>query len=98
MHQEGADTDPQGANRTMPDTKTPEAKAARLQEVSAQMARGTTEAEKLGAERIALMVELHDAGWSNVLIAAAAGGLTRQRVSMILRPALEQRVLTRGAE
>lgn len=82
----------------MPDPapETPEAMAKRLQEVSTQMEESSTTTTNLGDERIRLMVALHDAGWNNVQIAGAAGGLTRQRVSMILKPELLRRVTKRN--
>ncbi len=82
----------------MPDPapETPEAMAKRLQEVSTQMDVTTSTSNSLSDERIQLMLGLHDAGWNNVQIAGAAGGLTRQRVSMILKPELERRVAARS--
>jgi hypothetical protein len=67
-----------------------EAKARRLQEITAGMKTMATDQDALTTEREALMVALHDDGWNNVQIATAAG-LTRARVSSILKPLLDAR-------
>ncbi len=67
-----------------------EAKARRLQEITARMRSMVDDQDALTREREALVVDLHDAGWNNVQIGTAAG-LTRARVSTILKPLLEQR-------
>ena len=67
-----------------------EAQARRLQEITASMRVMASDQDVLTVEREQLMVSLHDSGWSNVQIATAAG-LTRARVSSILKPLLDAR-------
>lgn len=76
----------------MPDT---DAQAGRLREITRRMREMAEGQDTLTEEREALMVALHDAGWNNVQIAGAAG-LTRARVSTILKPLLERRVTVNG--
>ncbi len=71
----------------MPDTDT---SARRLCEITDRMRQMAGDQDALTEEREALMVRLHDAGWNNVQIAEAAG-LTRARVSTILKPLLDAR-------
>lgn len=75
-----------------------EAQGRRLAELTEEIESSTHDALKLSAERIEVMLALHDLGWNNVQIATAAG-LTRARVSTILKPLLEARprqVVTTG--
>lgn len=74
-----------------------EAQARRLQEITASMRVMASDQDVLTVEREQLMVALHDSGWSNVQIATAAG-LTRARVSSILKPLLDARLDARGTE
>ena len=67
-----------------------EAQARRLQEITKSMRTMASDQDVLTVERERLMVSLHDSGWSNVQIATAAG-LTRARVSSILKPLLDAR-------
>lgn len=67
-----------------------EAQARRLQEITQSMRTMAEDQDVLTVEREQLMVSLHDSGWSNVQIATAAG-LTRARVSSILKPLLDAR-------
>lgn len=72
----------------MPDPA--EAHGRRLAELTQEIESSTQAASELSAERIEVMLALHDAGWNNVQIAEAAG-LTRARVSTILKPLLASR-------
>lgn len=79
-------------------TKVPEteASARRLREITSQMREMAEGQEAMTDERVKLMLELHQSGWNNVQIANAAG-LTRARVSSILKPILDAKAAEKVA-
>lgn len=60
-----------------------EAKARELRDLSERMKESTAAMLELGDQRTQVMLDLRAQGWNNAQIAAAAG-LTRARVSVLL--------------
>lgn len=75
--------------------ETVEDKIGRLRLIQTKITEANAEMNRMAVERSALMMDLHEAGLSNVQIAEITG-LTRQRVSTLMAPAIRQRVLGRG--
>lgn len=81
-----------------PDTETPapdpvlQAKIERLREITGRITAADAEMNRMAVERAGLMLDLHDAGLNNVVIANIMG-LTRQRVSTLMAPIIRERLL-----